>query len=665
MSAPERTDLLARILERDPPAFALLHRPDSGSAGVLDLLAGDVSTPATLADIPLEDRPGGGGAHERRARRGSAHEVLVVIPYRQIAERGFAAPDDGTPLLALTIMEQERLPAAEVLSRVPATATTLADRRFDTDDDAYAQTVRRTVAEEIGAGEGANFVIKRSFTANISGYSVRSAMSFFCRLLERERGAYWTFIIHTGRRTLVGASPERHITLNDGTAVMNPISGTYRYPTGGPTLQGVTEFLTDPKETDELYMVLDEELKMMARVCEADGRITGPHLKEMAKLAHTEYFIEGRTNRDVRDALRETMFAPTVTGSPVESAARVISRYEPHGRGYYSGVAGLIGIDANGERTLDSAILIRTADIDQDGGIEIGVGATLVRHSDPEAEVAETRAKAAGLLNALRPSSEGTTNGAGPGRRFATHPDVQAALRHRNAEIASFWLRGDEEQAMRASALAGRSVLVIDAEDTFTAMLGSQLRSLGLAVTIRRFDEPYTLDGHDLIVMGPGPGDPRASADPKMAHLHAAIDGLLADRRPFVAVCLSHQMLSLRLGLELARREIPNQGVQRQIGFFGARERVGFYNTFAARSEEDKRVVDGVGQVEICRDPQTGEVHALRGPCFASMQFHAESVLTVNGPRILTEAALGALGAPPGAPGAPQGALGLCTRTPW
>ena len=165
----------------------------------------------------------------------------------------------------------------------------------------------------------------------------------FRALLAREPGTYWTFVIHTGERTFVGATPERHVSLSGGTAVMNPISGTYRYPPAGPTLQGVTEFLADRKETDELYMVLDEELKMMARICERGGRVIGPHLKEMARLAHTEYFIDGRTDLDVRDILRETMFAPTVTGSPLESAARVISRYEPQGRGYYSGIAALIG----------------------------------------------------------------------------------------------------------------------------------------------------------------------------------------------------------------------------------------------------------------------------------------------------------------------------------
>ncbi|MEY9811771.1 hypothetical protein RKD21_002028 [Streptomyces albogriseolus] len=39
--------------------------------------------------------------------------------------------------------------------------------------------------------------------------------------------------------------------------------------------------------------------------------------------------------------------------------------------------------------------------------------------------------------------------------------------------------------------------------------------------------------------------------------------------------------------------------------------------------------------VEVSRDADTGEVHALRGPHFASMQFHPESVLTQDGVRIV------------------------------
>ncbi|MFF7795739.1 hypothetical protein [Streptomyces sp. NPDC007991] len=49
--------------------------------------------------------------------------------------------------------------------------------------------------------------------------------------------------------------------------------------------------------------------------------------------------------------------------------------------------------------------------------------------------------------------------------------------------------------------------------------------------------------------------------------------------------------------------------------------------------------------MEVSRDARTGEVHALRARNFASMQFHAESLLTRGGPRIvaarLTELAKG------------------------
>ncbi|GAA1920429.1 anthranilate synthase family protein [Streptantibioticus ferralitis] len=624
MTAAE--ELFRQVLAPTPPPFAVLHRPESTGPGALDVLVGEVSTPDTLAGIPL---PGGSS--------GPGHEVLAIVPYRQITERGFVAADDGAPLIAMTVTGQATVRSGDLLDRIPDVPIGLAGGDFDVDDEAYADIVRRVIADEIGTGEGANFVIKRSFVADISDYTPLSALAFFRRLLERESGAYWTFIVHTGSRTFVGATPERHISVRGGTAVMNPISGTYRYPPSGPTLPEVMDFLADRKEADELYMVVDEELKMMARICDGGGRVVGPYLKEMARLAHTEYFIEGRTASDPRDILRETMFAPTVTGSPLESACRVIGRYEPRGRGYYSGVVALISRDEHGERTLDSSILIRTADIDSGGRMRIGVGATLVRHSDPESEVAETRAKAAGLLSALE---------SGPAR-FGQHPSVRAALERRNTAIADFWLAGDAERPCQAPELAGRRVLVVDAEDTFTSMIEQQLRSMDLEVAVRRFDEPYSFEGYDLVVMGPGPGDPREENHPKIAHLRSATAALLEARRPFLAVCLSHQVLSLALGFDLVRRDVPNQGVQREIDLFGRRERVGFYNTFAARSVSDHVDCPDVGRVEASRDPLTGEVHALRGPHFASMQFHAESVLTQDGPRIvgtlLTELALAAV----------------------
>ncbi|MDQ1018257.1 anthranilate synthase family protein [Streptomyces afghaniensis] len=615
--------LLDRVLGPDPGAFALLHRPEILGPDRVEILLGRVSTPARLADIPLADRTGRPG----RAR----HEALVLVPHQQITERGFAAAADGSPLLAMSVTDQGQIATSEALRSLPDEPINLTGGRFDTEDDAYAETVRAVLKKEIGTGEGSNFVIKRSFVTSITGYSTRSALSLFRRLLTRETGAYWTFLVHTGTRTFVGATPERHVSLRDGVAAMTPISGTYRYPASGPVLSEVMEFLTDGKETDELYMVLDEELKMMARVCQGGGRVAGPFLREMAWLAHTEYVIEGRSDLDPRDVLRETMFAPTVTGSPLENACRVIARYEPRGRGYYGGVAALIGQDADGARTLDSAILIRTADIrtsdvDDTGHVEVGVGATLVRHSDPDAEVAETRTKAAGVLAAL-----------GAGERLGAHPLVQEALGRRNETIADFWLSDAEKRARPHPMLDGRRALVVDAEDTFSAMLAHQLRAIGLTVELSRFDASHRFDDHDLVVMGPGPGDPRETDHPRMAEVSRAIEELLSRRIPFLAVCLSHQLLCRHLGLELRRRDVPNQGTQREIDLFGSPERVGFYNSYSARARADRLQCPGVGEVKVCLDAGTGEVHALRGPHFGSVQFHLESVLTQDSERLLAE----------------------------
>ncbi|GAA3742741.1 anthranilate synthase family protein [Salinactinospora qingdaonensis] len=614
----ETSDLLERVLAGTSGGYALLHRSEAGDPARIDVITGNVRHLEELDALPLRSADGD-------ATTVPGHELLALLPYRQIAERGFEAVNDGTPLVAIEVNEQQSVPLPEVMHRLPNTGISVGGGRFDLDDDTYAATARRLIDEEIGSGEGANFVLKRTYIADISDYGPHVALTLFRRLLQGESGAYWTFLVHVPGRTLIGASPERHISLHRGTAVMNPISGTYRYPLNGPSVDSVLRFLEDGKETDELYMVLDEELKMMARFCELGGRVFGPYLKEMAKLAHTEYFIEGRSREDVREILRETMYAPTVTGSPVESASRIISRYEPEGRGYYSGAVALVGRDGEGERTLDSAILIRTADISNDGELRIGVGSTIVRHSDPASEAEETRVKAAGLRSALTDEPAGA---------LSNDVEVRAALERRNSHLAGYWL-GKHSDATPLPDLAGRSVLVIDAEDTFTSMIAAQLTSLGLLVEVRRFDEPYTLDGSDLVVMGPGPGDPLQTQDPKIARLRSSLTELLKSTRPFLAVCLSHQVLCGLIDLPVIRREVPNQGLQKRIDLFGKAERVGFYNTFSARSKEDKVELPGVGAIEVCRDPENGEVHALRGPGFASAQFHAESILTENGPVIL------------------------------
>ncbi|MFI6372846.1 anthranilate synthase family protein [Streptomyces sp. NPDC050546] len=600
----------------DSRPFALLRRRTPGQDhDQVEVLIGPVAAYDRLADLPGEG--------------------LALVPFRQIRERGFDVRDDGTPLAVLTPEESYEIPLADALEQLPGHDVRVEGGGFDVGDEEYAEIVGRVLREEIGRGEGANFVIRRTYEGEIPGFGRADALALFRRLLEGERGAYWTFVVHTGDRTLVGASPEVHVRMSGGTVVMNPISGTYRYPAEGPTPEHLLGFLADGKEIEELSMVVDEELKMMCTVGDMGGVVVGPRLKEMAHLAHTEYELRGKSSLDVREVLKETMFAATVTGSPVQNACRVIERHEVGGRGYYAGALALLGRDSGGAQTLDSPILIRTADIGADGGLRVPVGATLVRGSDPAGEVAETHAKAAGVLAALgvrpgRPRAESVRP------QLAEDPRVRAALDGRRASLAPFWLRMQE----RSEGLAGHA-LVVDGEDTFTAMLAHVLRSCGLEVTVRRYDEPGLREavlGHTgPVVLGPGPGDPSDLADPKMRFLRAlTAEVVRAERHGVLGVCLGHELIAAELGLEILRKDVPYQGAQTEIELFGRRETVGFYNSFVARCDEEARQELAAHGVEVSR-AANGEVHAMRGPGFAGVQFHPESILTLNGAGVVRE----------------------------
>jgi phenazine biosynthesis protein phzE len=616
----------------------LLRRADGPG---IELLLGDVEDVEDLADLPLP-----------AVKRGNAGpQLLALVPYRQVVERDFPCHDDGTPLRCLVVREHVVLSDDDVLSAIPDQAVNVTGEGFDVDDDTYAEIVGTVIRDEIGRGEGANFVIRRDYRAHLDDSPPHAALRLFRRLLSSEPNAYWTFAIHAGDVTMVGATPERHVSVTGGTVVMNPISGTYRYPADGATEHGILRFLADPKETEELFMVVDEELKMMSAVCEHGGQVLGPFLKEMGHLAHTEYLLEGRSTLDVRDVLRETMFAPTVTGSPVKNAARVITRYERSGRGYYAGVAALIGQDDAGRRTMDAPILIRTAYISPMGQVRVPVGATLVRHSVSSSEVAETHAKAAGVLGAL-------WLGAGARRptriargELADHPGVAEALALRNATLAPFWLRDQSGHALdqnghpldqdghRRDQLAGRTAMIVDAEDSWTTMLAHLLRRLGMTADVVPWtaydDSDPRQRGRDLLISGPGPGDPRDSGDPRIRRLRQLMTMRLAERRPLLAVCLSHQILADLQGFPVTPLAQPYQGTQREIDFYGRRTSAGFYNTFTARIPSGSRTPPS--GVQIAADAATAEVHALRGPGFASVQFHLESILTTHGIDMLAD----------------------------
>src|SRR3954454_14050558 len=557
-------------------AWAVIRLRDSST---VTLVGGSRSEVERLTDVPLSV-----GAPED----GRRFDRLLAIPFRQVRERGFEAHDDGTPLTVVDIELELDVPLSDLLTALPDEPVTFSDRGgFETDDEQYGAVVEAIISDEIGNGEGANLVVGRHYRAQVEDWGPAKALTVFRRLLERERGAYWTYCYFTGDRYLVGASPERHVSVHGGDVRMNPISGTFRLKgLSDPEerKQGLLEFLSDEKEIYELFMVVDEELKMMCDICNQGGQVLGPFLKPMTHLVHTEYLLAGRTNRDVRDVLRDTMYAATVTGSPVENACRLIKKYETEGRGYYGAALALLGRDPEGQATADSPIVIRSADVSLDGRLKVTAGATLVRDSEAGYEVAETHAKAAGILTAfgLVPPAGSAPEGV---EELTRDEDVLIALGSRNQRLSHFWLT-DQGGSPPAPELKGRTAVILDGEDDFVNMLRHVLAVMGMSSSVVRHEDyaPGVLDGHDLVIVGPGPGDPRDGDQPKIAAFRDAIDGLLASEQPFLAVCLGHQVLCDRIGLPLGYKDIVFQGTQSRVDLGDRQEIVGFYNTFVGRT---------------------------------------------------------------------------------
>ncbi|MBF0279628.1 MAG: chorismate-binding protein [SAR324 cluster bacterium] len=567
--------------------------------------------------------------------KGEVFDTISLLPFCQLKERQFRVHDADEKILCIEIQNQTRIELEDLIHILPTEKVSLKKGvTYNYSFEEYEQIIRAIVEEEIGNGEGANFVIPRKGEAKITEMHLAKALALYKNLLQNEMGSYWKFIFYNGDRFFIGATPERHISVHKKRVKMNPISGTFRKK-GFKVRRlefkdDLLKFLTDQKEINELFMVVDEELKMMARFCEEGGMIVGPLLKEMSKLIHTEYLLAGKSSHDIIKLLRDSMYAATVTGSPVENACNIIHKYENESRSYYASALALIGRDQDGEDTLDSPITIRTVEINKEGALSLRVGATLVRDSIPSEEVQETVAKIGGMLENIENPPSDPPQAILP--YFAGDDEIHMVLQQRNQYLSKFWFFNQEDSS-DLKVFSDFKITIIDNEDDFCLMMQHMINRMGAVTQVIRYSE-YKLekDTADLVIVGPGPGNPNDLDHPKMKKLFEITEQMLVSNRKFLAICLGHQVLCKALKIEVIKKEHPFQGVQKKIDLFGKNQRVGFYNTFAGKWTQE------ISGVNISFDPESREIHALNSNQFASFQFHAESILTQNGYDLLKQA---------------------------
>ncbi|PIR52788.1 chorismate-binding protein [Candidatus Peregrinibacteria bacterium CG10_big_fil_rev_8_21_14_0_10_49_10] len=635
-------DALNRILDGHQP-FAIIQR-EGGEE--VDVYEGTMEFLDTLNEVAQK--------RKNRTQPGIV-DTICAVPYSSIkTEREYpAVTEDGenkARIQCLQVTRVTHMKLRELLSRLPVDALKLGTITDSHTDEEYEELVRNIIENEIGKGEGANFVLPRSKSAEIEGFQRSSALSIFHTLLNNEFGTYMTGVFSNGKDYLIFASPERQLTVEPGEleldddavidvnkVTMNPISGTLRKTKNAAddgfefSEKELTEFLNDEKEIMELFMVLDEELKMMARMCEKGGKIKGPKFKEMSKLLHTEYELEGMSELDVLELLIKSMWAPTVTGSPVENACRVIAKHDSVPRRFYSAALVLLGRDKKNRDTLDSTILIRTIEIVR-GVLTMMAGTTIVRDSNPPDEAREASVKLAAPLASLEQSVAVAAKRCLECFPPAIRSEVEHLLKKRNTRLSEYHFEDQRKKCLEVPRLRGKKITIIDNEDDFCYILRNMIQHMGADVTVVRYNH-FKVHDHssDIVILGPGPGDPNDEHCKKMQCLGEIAAHLKSTGQPLLGICLGHQILCKELKLDVVQKQDPAQGVCKEIDFFGDLQRVGFYNTFAAKKPEVEK------GVQYSSDPETGEVHALRGKKFAGSQFHVESVLTTDGYDMLAD----------------------------
>ncbi len=206
---------------------------------------------------------------------------------------------------------------------------------------------------------------------------------------------------------LMSSSPERLVNIRQGEVQSRPIAGTHPRGKDDETDRDLSrKMLAHPKERAEHIMLIDLERNDLGRVCQT-GTVEVDELMVVETYEHVHHIVSnvrGRLRDDVTpvDVIRAVFPGGTITGCPKVRCMEIIAELEQHGRSFYTGSFGYLGIDGS----MDLNILIRSMLL-RGKQISFRTGAGIVADSMPDKELEETEDKARGLLRALGPVSDG------------------------------------------------------------------------------------------------------------------------------------------------------------------------------------------------------------------------------------------------------------------
>jgi anthranilate synthase component 1 len=274
-----------------------------------------------------------------------------------------------------------------------------ADRlEVEEDDPARFLEAVSQALEYIAAGDVYQANLSREWRAR-SGRPI-DPVSIYARLRTANPSPFAAMMRYESF-SLMSSSPERLLSIRAGIVSTRPIAGTRPRGTSPETDAALVESLmSNEKERAEHVMLIDLERNDLGRVC-VGGTVRVDEYMVLETYAHVHHIVSnvsGRLRDDMSpvQVIRALFPGGTITGCPKVRCMEIIAELEGTGRGAYTGSLGYLNRDGS----CDLNILIRTLTADT-ARVRFRAGAGIVADSNPLQELAETRAKALGLLRGL------------------------------------------------------------------------------------------------------------------------------------------------------------------------------------------------------------------------------------------------------------------------
>jgi isochorismate synthase len=335
---------------------------------------------------------------DRRAARPTGARCMFVFPFEEDARGDVVVPavavvrsDAGTRTHTMPGAERllesipapgpHHVPRGRVIAEVPPPRE-------------WARLVERAVAE-IDFGTMSKVVLARRVDVAISA---GSPFDLLAAMAERFPNTFlygWA----EGGSVFLGASPELLVEKH-GTSIRSfPLAGSAPRGTGPEDDERIaTALLFASKERQEHRIVVDEVARILRGVTTELHVPATPSVLRLANIQHlgTEITGTARNETDFVDLVSELHPTPAVAGMPTAAARRFIRENEPFDRGWYAGALGWVDGSGDGE-----AIVALRGMLFRESIAQVYAGAGIVRGSLPAAEVAETEAKLAAILDVL------------------------------------------------------------------------------------------------------------------------------------------------------------------------------------------------------------------------------------------------------------------------